>query len=109
MGGLLAVLSALRLFLSPFPKQVGRFLLAVGITPLLFVEPIVYTEAFAGGMLTTVVFATMMSAADHELGATHYTALSGQSGDENPPHPPHLWLETSALFSLVEMSCLLKY
>lgn len=37
-----------------------------------------YSEAFFGGMLTTVIFAIMMRASDQAVGATHYTALSGE-------------------------------
>lgn len=40
------------------------------------VIPVTIGEHFFGGMLTTVIFAFMMSMVDREIGATHYTILA---------------------------------
>ena len=58
--------------------QLGRYLLAAQILSLGSLETVMYSEALFGGLLTTIVFAIMMRASDHAVGATHYTALSGR-------------------------------
>lgn len=80
-GGLLA---ARQPFLrAVFIAVVLRFLPLVGelwlttITPeALHVIGVTVAEHFFGGLLTTTVFALMMSRVDKQIGATHYTVLA---------------------------------
>jgi len=54
----------------------GIFLLSVGSVTPESVIPVTIGEHFFGGMLTTVMFAFMMSMVDKKIGATHYTLLA---------------------------------
>ncbi len=55
---------------------VGIFLLSIGTVVPETVIPVTIGEHFFGGMLTTVMFAFMMSMVDKKIGATHYTLLA---------------------------------
>lgn len=55
-----------------------QWALVVGLLPVTAgtVIPIAIVEHFFGGMLTTTMFAWMMSQVDRRIGATHYTVLA---------------------------------
>jgi hypothetical protein len=80
-GGLLAsrvpLLGALALacMLRVFPLG-GEWLLAVQGPTEEGIIAVTMAEHFFGGVLTTVMFAFMMSRVDRRIGATHYTLLA---------------------------------
>jgi predicted MFS family arabinose efflux permease len=69
----LGVASALRAL-----PLVGQWAIAAGLLEAGFssVVPVTVAEHFFGGILTTVMFAFMMSQVDRAIGATHYTLLA---------------------------------
>ncbi len=80
-GGFLASSISLRramglaLFFRLLPLG-GELFLAITIPSAASVIAVTVAEHFFGGMLTTVMFAFMMSRVDRRIGATHYTILA---------------------------------
>lgn len=59
-------------------RQAARLWLAInaGTTTPATIVNVIIVEALVGGSVTTVVFTIMMQAAEKEVGASHYTALT---------------------------------